>query len=76
MDTDVIVVGAGPVGLMAAHELRRRTVDVRIIERLEAPAPWAKAVGVQPRTLEIWDQIGVIREALDAAVRCAGRSST
>ena len=73
MDTDVIVVGAGPVGLMAAHELRRRTVDVRIIERLEAPAPWAKAVGVQSRTLEIWDQIGVIHEALDASQTLRGQ---
>lgn len=52
MDTDVIVVGAGPVGLMTALELRRRGVDVRVIERRETVAPWAKAIGVQPRTLE------------------------
>jgi len=53
MDADVLVAGAGPVGLTAAIELRRRGVDVLIVEPRLTVAPWAKAVGVQPRTLEI-----------------------
>lgn len=73
MDADVLVVGAGPVGLMVAIELRRRGIDVIVVERRPDVAPWAKAVGVQPRTLEIFDQIGVVVPALDAATPMRGQ---
>jgi 2-polyprenyl-6-methoxyphenol hydroxylase-like FAD-dependent oxidoreductase len=73
VDVEVLVVGAGPVGLTAAVELRRQGVDCRIIDRLPAPLPYAKAVGVQPRTLEIWDAMGLAREALDAAEPLRGQ---
>ncbi|MFG2330822.1 FAD-dependent monooxygenase [Streptomyces sp. NPDC048604] len=69
----VLVVGAGPVGLTAAAELRRRGVDVRIVDRLKARLPFAKAVGIQPRTLEIWDLMGCVRPALDAAEPLRGQ---
>ncbi|MFD9372773.1 FAD-dependent monooxygenase [Streptomyces sp. NPDC060020] len=71
--TDVLVVGAGPVGLTAAAELRRRGVSCRIVDRLPARLPFAKAVGVQPRTLEIWDRMGLVRTALEAAVPMLGQ---
>ena len=70
---DVIVVGAGPVGLMTAIELTRRGVDVIVVERRDSAAPWAKAVGLQPRTLEVFDAVGVARSALDAAVTLRGQ---
>ena len=73
MDADVLVVGAGPVGLMTAIELRRRGVDVVIIDQRGTSAQWAKAVGVQPRTLEIWDAVGVVRGALDASIAMRGQ---
>ncbi|MHC5703312.1 FAD-dependent monooxygenase [Streptomyces tirandamycinicus] len=73
VDTDVLIVGAGPVGLTAAAELRRHGADCRIIDRLPARLPYAKAVGIQPRTLEIWDRMGMVREALDAAVPMRGQ---
>src|SRR4051812_47659958 len=73
MDAEVLVGGAGPVGLMAAVELRRRGVDVVVVERRPGVAMWAKAVGVQPRTLEIWDQIGVVGDAMDASTPMRGQ---
>lgn len=70
---DVLVVGAGPVGLTAAAELRRHGTAVRIVDRLPARLPYAKAVGIQPRTLEIWDRMGCVRAALEAAVPLRGQ---
>jgi 2-polyprenyl-6-methoxyphenol hydroxylase-like FAD-dependent oxidoreductase len=72
-ETEVLVVGGGPVGLTAAYELRRRGVDVLIVDRLPAVAPYAKAVGIQPRTVEHWDQAGLARPALDAATTMRGQ---
>ncbi|WP_455361626.1 FAD-dependent monooxygenase [Streptomyces sp. SYSU K21746] len=71
--TDVLIVGAGPVGLTAAAELRRHGVDCRIIDKLPARLPYAKAVVIQPRTLEIWDRMGLVRAALEAAVPMRGQ---
>ena len=71
--TEVLVVGAGPVGLMAAIELRRRGIDVTIVDKRLTVAPWAKAVGVQPRTLEIWDAMGVVRRMLDRSTTMKGQ---
>ncbi|MEG3627676.1 FAD-dependent monooxygenase [Streptomyces poriticola] len=73
MDTDVLIVGAGPVGLTAAAELRRQGVACRLVDRLPARLPYAKAVGVQPRTLEVWDRMGMVRAALEAAVPMRGQ---
>ncbi|WP_432005635.1 FAD-dependent monooxygenase [Streptomyces parvus] len=71
--TDVLVVGAGPVGLTLAVELRRAGVACRIVDRLPARLPYAKAVGVQPRTLELFERMGLVREVLDAAVPMRGQ---
>lgn len=71
--TDVLIAGAGPVGLTAAAELRRRGVSCRLVDRLPARLPYAKAVGIQPRTLEIWDRMGLARTALEAAVPLHGQ---
>jgi 2-polyprenyl-6-methoxyphenol hydroxylase-like FAD-dependent oxidoreductase len=72
-DIDVLVAGAGPVGLTAAIELRRRGVGVRIVDQLAEPQQYAKAVGVQPRTLEIWEGMGIVRPALDEATLFEGQ---
>ncbi|MEU2117414.1 FAD-dependent monooxygenase [Streptomyces sp. NPDC016459] len=71
--TDVLIVGAGPVGLSAAGELRRHGVRCRLVERLPARLPYAKAVGIQPRTLELWDRMGLVRAVLEAAVPMRGQ---
>ena len=72
-DIEVLVAGAGPVGLTAAIELRRRGVEVRIVDPLLEPPQYAKAVGVQPRTLEVYEGLGVLRRMLDAAVEMRGQ---
>src|SRR5262245_51364996 len=66
--TDVLVIGAGPVGLLLAAELRRHGVSCRIIDKLTEPMAWVKALGVSQRTLEVWDDLGLVAEALDAGL--------
>ncbi|MER0449716.1 FAD-dependent monooxygenase [Streptomyces sp. Edi4] len=70
---DVLIVGAGPVGLSAAAELARHGVRGRVIDRLPARLPYAKAVGIQPRTLELWDRMGLVRDILETAVPLRGQ---
>jgi 2-polyprenyl-6-methoxyphenol hydroxylase-like FAD-dependent oxidoreductase len=62
----VLVVGAGPTGLTVANELARHGVPPRIIDRAPAPATTSRALVVQPRTLEVFDDIGVIDQAIEA----------
>ncbi|MEV0292070.1 FAD-dependent monooxygenase [Nocardia sp. NPDC050710] len=73
VDTDVLIAGAGPVGLTAAVELARRGVRCRIVDALAEPPQYAKAVGIQPRTLEVFEGMGVLREVLDAAIQMRGQ---
>jgi 2-polyprenyl-6-methoxyphenol hydroxylase-like FAD-dependent oxidoreductase len=73
VSSGVLVVGAGPVGLTVAVELRRRAVECRIIDRLARAPQYAKAVGIQPRTLEVWENQGILREVLDAAAPMRGQ---
>lgn len=63
----VLIVGAGPTGLMMAIELARRGIPVRIIEKNAAPSDKSKALFVQARTLEIFEHIGIIDEILKHA---------
>lgn len=65
MQCDVVIVGAGPVGLMLATLLQRAEVSYVLLERRQTRDYWCKALGVSPRTLEIFDQLGILDEALD-----------
>ncbi|MFC8538901.1 FAD-dependent oxidoreductase [Streptomyces sp. NPDC057249] len=56
----VLIAGAGPVGLTAAHELARRGLRVRLIDAAPGPARTSRAVATHPRTLETYDQMGVV----------------
>ncbi|WP_029004632.1 FAD-dependent monooxygenase [Azorhizobium doebereinerae] len=65
---DVLVVGAGPVGLVMAAELVRHGVSVRIIDKALKPSPYCRAIGVTPRTLEVYEDMGVARAMIDAGL--------
>ncbi|MFF0813919.1 FAD-dependent monooxygenase [Rhodococcus sp. NPDC003318] len=71
--TDVLIAGAGPVGLALAVQLRRSGIDTLVVDRRAERAPFAKAVGVSPRTLEVFDSMGIVRDALDASITMRGQ---
>jgi 2-polyprenyl-6-methoxyphenol hydroxylase-like FAD-dependent oxidoreductase len=64
MDTDVLIVGAGPTGLMLANQLVRRGVKVQIIDRHSGPAQQSRAMAVQARTMEIYSKLGIADQAI------------
>ncbi len=59
MKTDVVIVGAGPTGLALACQFVRLGVDFIILDARETTTPHSKAIGVQARTLEIYEQINL-----------------
>jgi len=67
--TDVLVAGAGPTGLLLAAELCRRQVDCQVIDSLEAPRHWDRATVVHPRSLEVFEAMGIVDRFLAAGVR-------
>src|SRR5690349_9971698 len=72
MDTDVLISGAGPTGLMLANQLARRGVRPIIIDRHSGPAQQTRAMAVQARTLEIYSKMGIIEQALALGARATG----
>jgi 2-polyprenyl-6-methoxyphenol hydroxylase-like FAD-dependent oxidoreductase len=65
-DVAVLVVGAGPTGLLLASELHRRRVECRVIDAHPAPLHWDRATVVHPRSLEVFESLGIL-EPLPAA---------
>jgi 2-polyprenyl-6-methoxyphenol hydroxylase-like FAD-dependent oxidoreductase len=65
----VLVVGAGPTGLLLASELDRRGVDCHLIEARPAPLPWDRATVVHPRSMQIFEALGLSAKFLEAGCR-------
>ncbi|MFH8223613.1 FAD-dependent monooxygenase [Streptomyces sp. NPDC018057] len=72
MDTDVLVVGAGPTGLTLANELLLAGVSTVLADRLPQRSDLSRAGGVQPRTLEALDQRGLLEPLLATGEHPAG----
>ncbi len=66
--TDVLIVGAGPAGLMMACQLAIHQIPFRIIDKNSSSSQNSGALIVQARTLEIFEQMGIAREALSEGV--------
>jgi 2-polyprenyl-6-methoxyphenol hydroxylase-like FAD-dependent oxidoreductase len=58
--TDVLICGAGAAGLTLAVELARRGVNFRLIEKLPDPFRGSRGKGIQPRTLEVFEDLGIV----------------
>jgi 2-polyprenyl-6-methoxyphenol hydroxylase-like FAD-dependent oxidoreductase len=69
VDVKVLIVGAGPTGLLLAAELHRRGVDCRVIDANPAPLHWDRATVVHPRSLEVFESLGIVEPLLAAGVR-------
>ncbi|MER6990490.1 FAD-dependent monooxygenase [Saccharopolyspora hirsuta] len=66
MDTRVLIAGAGPTGLTLGVELARRGIDLRIVDAATSPFAGSRGDGLQPRTLEVFDDLGVLDEVLSS----------
>ncbi|MEK6806003.1 MAG: FAD-dependent monooxygenase [Pseudomonadota bacterium] len=69
---EVLIVGAGPTGLMLANQLARHGVRATIIDRNPGPSVQTKALAVQSRTLEIYSRMGIAEPALQLGQRATG----
>ncbi len=67
-DTDVLIVGAGPSGLMMACQLARHNISFLIIDKKDHPTDYSGALIVQARSLEIFQQMGIAQAAVQSGV--------
>src|SRR5271163_4991944 len=68
-DTEVLIVGAGPTGLVLALWLTRLGVRVRIVDQTSEPGTTSRALAVQARTLELYDQISLAHAVVERGRR-------
>jgi 2-polyprenyl-6-methoxyphenol hydroxylase-like FAD-dependent oxidoreductase len=69
--TPVLIVGAGPTGLVLALWLTKSNIAVRIIDKTSEAGTTSRALAVQARTLEFYQQLGLARAVVDAGVKVA-----
>ncbi|MCK0208151.1 FAD-dependent monooxygenase [Starkeya koreensis] len=72
---DVLIVGAGPVGLFLAADLSRDGLDVLLIDRMAERTFFTKALGITARSLELFDDFGIAQDAVDAGTWLHGISN-
>ena len=65
----VLVVGAGPIGLVMASELARHGTACRIIDTAPTATTFSKAIAIHSRTLEVFEQMGIVQEVLNRGLK-------
>lgn len=65
INTDVIIIGGGPTGLSLACQCIRHGIGFVVVEKNSTVTPFSKAIGVQARTLEVYEQIGLAQPAIE-----------
>jgi len=68
-ETEVLIVGAGPTGLVLALWLVRQGIKVRIVDRSDGPGTSSRAMAVQARTLELYRQLDLADEIVEGGLR-------
>ena len=63
-DTDILIIGAGPAGLMMAGQLALRNIPFRIIDKKSNGVHYSGALIIQTRSLEIFQQMGIAQSAI------------
>lgn len=71
-DSEVLIAGAGPTGLVLALWLARLGVKIRIVDKNPYPAAHSRALAVQSRTLEFYQQLGFAHELVEGGHRVSG----
>ena len=69
---DVLIVGAGPTGLMMAILCKKLGLSFRLIDQNDGPAKESRALGIQARTLELFHNIGIVGEFLKRGMKARG----
>ena len=70
----VVIVGAGPTGMVAALVLAANGIDCRLVERRTAPSTTSRALGLQARSMELLAGLGVADRVAEQAYRLSGAS--
>src|ERR1700709_1903391 len=66
---DVVVGGAGPVGLSPGGDLARRGVSIRIVDKLSAPTDESRAIAIHARSCDMLDRMGVLDDLIATGVK-------
>jgi len=69
---ELLIVGGGPSGLLLAHELLRRQVPVRILEKRRGPSHTSRAMTIHARSMEMFDNMGMAQRLEEVCLECPG----
>jgi 2-polyprenyl-6-methoxyphenol hydroxylase-like FAD-dependent oxidoreductase len=72
VDATVLIVGCGPTGLIVAHELLRRGISRRLVDKRPAPQSSTRAFTVHARTMEMFDHMGIAHRVDEVRAICPG----
>ncbi len=72
----ILIVGGGPTGVVLAIELSRRQVPFKIIDSKDRPVPTSRAFTIHAKTLEIFEQLGIVEKYLNTGIKNYGFAFT